>query len=342
MDYKKEYEQLQELLKDAEYQRETADGLFMMRLEEIIKQYQQGAPEQNKQAIKNELTSSAKTYKDAKIKYAHEESEEARNALNTTLNSLLNSYPELSQLDTYIEQYWVSDDNAKLYMQDLMNMKPLSDNLEPDATQQISNLQENIKQDINESVTNQKWDGHLYPVELVVSWTNQLKDLNKKLDEYIASLNAMHLENVDKTWLRNNIKEFVNWISKRLKTIRTKMVDGMKSMYKGANDAINTIAKLIPTSISLDTIVTWAGNVISVFTKPFEVVITFIKDFMTYTPPLIAEAGKVAGKVITTPSIVLNKLGELKGEGNEVVRQEIENAMKDVAFEPPSIGELQG
>lgn len=335
MGYKEDLDNLIKLLEDAKYDLEDAKASIKQITDDIVSSYPKDA-----QDVARDICN---VYVSKRTQYATEElSEYSKNAIWENIQSMLKQIPDLERLDESIELKWVSEEKINQFNKDLLDLDPTDESLDPDCSQVITNIQDSIKKEIEESISTQKWDGHLYPVEMVVNWTNYLKDINKKLDDYIKQLNELNLENVDRTWLRTQIQKFVDWINKKLQKIRERIVQGLKAMYKGATKAIQTIAGVIPTSISLDALVGWASNVISMFTKPYQVIITFIKDFITYTPPLVAEAGKVATKVVTTPSLINTKISQLQGEGSELVKEEIANAITGVTFKPPTLGELQG
>lgn len=352
MDYKQEYDNFSKQIKDAEYELETTQQLFALRKEKIISKYtdkvnadyKAGKITSEECAILkaqyvNDINRDAYTYRDVKTKY-YTADDEARQPLNAIIKGCLDTFPELSELDEYIEQWYILENNINFYKQELQNLKPTSDNAEPDVCQQMANVQDNIKQDVEKATKIEHVKGHIYPVALVVNWTNQLKDINTKMDNYIKNLNDVNLQNVDKTWLRKQIEKFVNWINGKLQQLRQKIVNGLKAIYQDGNELLNTIAGCVPTSISLDTLPTWASSVISLFMKPYKAIILFITDFMTYTPPLITQAATVTAKVVSTPSVLTNKFNELEGEANQVVKEEISECVKEIKVEPITLGDI--
>lgn len=353
MDYKQEYDKFSKQIKDAEYELETTQNLFALRKEKIITKYtDKVTADYNAGKITSEECASLKAhyvldisdqayfYQNLKFKYFKAPNDEARSVLNNMMKSCLKTYPELTELDEYIQQWWDLQDTIDFYKKELQNLKPTSDNAEPDVCQQMANVQENIKQDVEKATKMQHVKGHVYPVALVVNWTNQLKDINTKIDNYIKNLNDVSLQNVDKTWLRKQIEKFVNWINGKLQQLRQKIVNGLKAIYQDGNELLNTIAGCVPTSISLDTLPTWASSVISLFMKPYKAIILFITDFMTYTPPLITEAATVSAKVVSTPSFLTSKFNELEGEANQAVKEEISECVKEIKVEPITLGDI--
>lgn len=352
MDYKQEYDNFSKQIKDAEYELETTQHLFALRKEKIITKYTNkvtadyntGKITSEECAILkaqyvNDINNQAYTYRDVKTKY-YTADDETRQPLNVIIKGCLETFPELSELDEYVEQWYILETNINFYKNELQNLKPTSDNAEPDVCQQMANVQDNIKQDVEKATKIEHVKGHVYPVALVVNWTNQLKDINTKMDNYIKNLNDINLQTVDKTWLRKQIEKFVNWINGKLQQLRQKIVNGLKAIYQDGNELLNTIAGCVPTSISLDTLPTWASSVISLFMKPYKAIILFITDFMTYTPPLITQAATVSAKVVSTPSVLTNKFNELEGEANQVVKEEISECVKEIKVEPITLGDI--
>lgn len=225
-----------------------------------------------------------------------------------------------------------------------INKKVQTDEVPSDAIMEqlkiYTKAQEVIDSSINSDVPDDYSD-HLYPVAFVKTCTQELENINSQLDAYIKSFMAVDFSKVDKNWLRDRTRKFIDWINKKLKSLRTKIVKGIKGMYKQVQKAKQIIEPILSPP-SLDTIITWASNVISFFTEPYNKVVQFITDFTTYTPPLTTEASKIVTKVAAAPVLIMAKTDELKGEGAEVVKEEVKNAVKDIKFDPITMNDLKG
>ena len=208
------------------------------------------------------------------------------------------------------------------------------------SSEQISLLQQEIDSQVRQCLTEATSEGHLYPVSLVDGWTKELKSYNTVLEKYIEQFNEINLDNVDRTWLRKQVEKFVTWLKDKLNKLRQKIIDGLKGMIQPIKEFLTLIEPIVNISISLDTVVSWAMSVISFFMKPYMTVVQFMSDFASYTPPLISEAGSLAGNVATVPGAINAKVNELQGEGSDIIKEEIANAVAGVAFEPPSMGDV--
>lgn len=354
MDFQEEYNLISGKLDDAKNEVTEAQDDYAFRknkfiekrLDALLQQAIEGKISEEEYAIEksdlmNSMQNASNSYREAKLNYYRDETEQGRSALNFIINGILSEYPEYEQLNEFIEQEWVASQNVEFFSNELKGLKPTSEKLEPSPSQEIANIQNSVKVDLKQYITPMKDIPHLYPVDTVVGWTNKLKDINRQLDNYIEALNEVSLQDVDKTWLRKQIEKFVDWINSKLAALRKQIVKGLKGVFTQAKKALDVVTGVVPTSLSLTSVITWGMNVIGLFMKPFQVLTQFIIDFMKYTPPLVAEAGKVVGKVATTPSLITSKMEELKGEGNEIIKQEIENAVGGIKFEPITLGDLQ-
>lgn len=355
VDYITEYQKLTQNIKNANFDIETNENLINLKRVSIINQYLQKIDDQIqngqlspqegdnlKKETTDKLNNAFRDYTELRISLIKNPDQSQEN-INKVHYLLKDVCPELEQIDTYIEEIAMAQINIVLWQEQLSNLQVTPTTPEPDSCQQLDNLQSKIDQEIKNNIEQDmdEYKGHLYPIKLVVGWTQALKDINSKIDNYINSLEEVDLEVVDKTWLRKNIKNFVDWISTKLKDIRQRIVKGIKSMHQGCTKMINDIIKILPTSLSLDSIVGWASNVIALFTKPYQTAVLFIKDFSTYTPPLIKETGILASNIVKTPGAVLTVLAKLADEEGKEIQEEATKELSKISFEPISIGELQ-
>lgn len=355
VDYKTEYEKINQKINDAYFEIETNQNLINLKKNTVINQYIQKINQQEQagqitsqqaDALKKEttdtLTNAFETYTALRIPLIKnpDSSPENINEINFLLTQVC---PELEQIDTYIEEIAMAEVDIELFQEQLTNLQTINEEVEPDACQQLDNLQTIIDQEIQNNIDTNvpDYEGHVYPIALVVSWTKQLKNINEQIDNYIKNLEEVDLEVVDKTWLRKNIQNFVDWISQKLSAVRQKIVKSMKAIFTDCNKLLTEIKKILPTSISLDSIISWATNVIAFFTKPYETVVLFIKDFGTYTPPLVSEATKLAANTVKTPQAVLSVLGKLTTEEGKEIQEEANRELQKITFDPISLGDLQ-
>lgn len=195
-------------------------------------------------------------------------------------------------------------------------------------------------------VTDAEQQGHLYPIKLVTTWTNKLKQYNKQLDDFIDGINEIPVT-VDLTWLCKKIEAFCRRINYALALLRYEILKTMSQAYKQAN----ILSKYIDPIINIQPLnilkcVEWAMNVLKFFLGPYETVLTFIKDFMTYTPPLVSEAGKLVGNVATMPAKLISKIDvNVEASGKDGEKKQIAEVYKeyiDIKFEPITMGEILG
>ena len=211
---------------------------------------------------------------------------------------------------------------------------------EPDASQEIANIQEQTQMEVKEITSTPEPEGHTYPVATVKGWTNELKGYNNQLTKFILMFKSINFDKVDRMWLKKQVLKFINWLKDKLDKLKKKIVSGLKGMMQPVKKVMGLLSPILSLPGDPLAILGWAGNVVSFFTEPYTKVIQFISDFTTYTPPLISEATKLAVGVALVPGTINEKAQELTGEGAEVIKEEIANAVAGVAFEPPSMGDL--
>ena len=275
----------------------------------------------------------------------HNPEDPAWDVLESDLAFIQQNYPDIPQsLSSYVDE----DIAASLELERLQaeflelttNNVPIAEEPVIDTASKMQEIEETTTTQVEAVTSTPEPDGHVYPVALVQGWTNEMKNYNEQLSQYMIMLNAINFDKVDRMWLKNQVLKFVTWLKGQLKKLKEKIVKGLKGMSQPIKKAMNLIKPIIEPP-SLTTIISWASGIISIFMEPYQKVIQFISDFATYTPPLVAEAGKLAVNVATVPVKITTKTQELQGEGSEVIKEEIANAVGGVAFEPPSMGDLQ-
>lgn len=232
---------------------------------------------------------------------------------------------------------------TNLSYSDLNNLTDIElTSVDADVCYSMSAIQEEIDNQVKAYIDTEATtvSGHIYPVNLVTSWTRELQAWNAALQRFLDKYALIDLTKVDKSWLKERVTKFANWISDKLAKLRTKIVNGLKSMSSTISDAISLFEPVVNMSLSADTVVSWAGNVISFFSGPYGKLVQFVTDFATYTPPLIVAATQLTATVVTAPVRIIAKTSELDDEGSSVVREEIESAVGQITFPSISLGDL--
>jgi len=225
-----------------------------------------------------------------------------------------------------------TDSTVSIFSDNAANVCQTMDN-------ETDTIKTEITKYINTSVTS---TGHIYPVAMVQSWTKEMQGYNAQLKGYIEMFKKLDLSKVDRYWLKKQVQKFVSWINERLAKLRQKIVKSLKSMYSKVQEVLEVVTPIIKLAGGdLGAVVSWIGNVINLFLKPYQKIITFIKDFATYTPPLVAECMELTSTVAFTPSIIQSKAAELTGQGADIIIEEIQNTVSGITFSPISIGDLQ-
>lgn len=190
---------------------------------------------------------------------------------------------------------------------------------------------------------------HIYPVELIESWTKKLHYYNEQLDEFIGDINKVDV-NIPMEWLRKIVKQFVKRINFGIALLRYYIVKALWGMLSGLRKQVEFIApiimsdgievseegvKVLPPGHWIFTgqiwkvvgaIISWIKAVIKWFLHPYLLLIQFAIDFMTYTPPLIEEVASLLVKVVAVPPIILSKVLQIAEkhikEGKTIVSTE--------------------
>ena len=222
----------------------------------------------------------------------------------------------------------------------IANNKPEEEKPVINTAEKIQQIEQQTDTKVEALTSTPEPEGHIYPVALVESWTKEMSEYNNSLKDFIGSLDQINFDKVDRMWLKNQVLKFVAWLKKQLKKLKDKIVKGLKGMMSSINKVMGLISPILSLPTDPLAILGWAGNVVSFFTEPYTKVLKFIADFSTYTPPLVSEATTLATTVAGMPSTINNKVNQLTGEGSELIREEIENAVAGLVFEAPSIGDL--
>lgn len=195
-------------------------------------------------------------------------------------------------------------------------------------------------------ITDAEQQDHLYPIKLVTSWTNKLRQYNKQLDEFIEDIESIPI-NVDLTWLCRKVETFCRRINYALALFRYEIIKTASQAFKQATILTKYIEPIITIQpLNILKCVEWALKVWDFFLGPYKTIIVFMKDFMTYTPPLVSEAGKLIGNVASMPGKLIGKIDlNVQAEGQDGQKKQIAEVYKDyidLKFEPITLGDLLG
>lgn len=241
------------------------------------------------------------------------------------INEHCKRYPELSSLQEIDTQWWLSLQDTQKYQQQLNNLSYTSSEPQINAVQQMTNLQAKVEKQVEAMKPTTNTEGHIYPVAMVQSWTNELKSYNEQLKSYVQSFNAINLDKVDREWLKKQVQKFVAWIKDRIAKLQAKITKALNGMMKPINEILGLV-KPILSPPSIKTVIGWANKIIKYFMAPYQKVIQFIADFGKYTPPLVKETATLSATAATVPAQLLVKVAQLKDESTDVVKDNLQNA----------------
>ena len=239
-------------------------------------------------------------------------------------------YPDFKLLGNYVKDYMKYKNDVDTYT---TNIKKLETEKE-----KLQNSDNDGKQLTEEDVP--KADGHLYPVALVVKCTNKLKYWNNLLDKYIEKVENTDV-NVNLTWLLKKIEWLCRKINYGLAMLRYYIVKSMGALYQKIQDNIPPLKILTSINVAdLPSVVNLGKCIIDFFTKPYKVLVDFVVDFATYTPPLVSNAATLVGKTATVPVKwlgMINFVAEDKESGEqkhlaEVYKQYINLKMESISL----------
>ena len=191
-----------------------------------------------------------------------------------------------------------------------------------------------------ENITSITQSGHIYPIVQVVFWTRKLESYNTILDKFIEKIDNFE-HNASKEWVVKKVQKFCERINYALAWLRYYILKALQGAYKQAKNLLDKFSPILKIAQgedvpkTVDAILNWIKSVIAFFSKPYELIITFIQDVMTYTPPLITEATTLVTKVSTVPPKLVAKTVEIVGELSEEAIKNI-----DLKFESISLGEI--
>ena len=264
--------------------------------------------------------------------------------LEDDLNFAKKNYPDIEKhignYVTNLTQAFLKHKELTEELQELLNGTKEDEEPVIDASTEISNIQQKTEKQVEQVTQTPPSDGHVYPVALVQSWTNEMKNYNDQLTNYLGMMNNINFDKVDRNWLKKQVLKFVSWLKVQLNKLKQKVINGLKGMMQPIKKAMGLLSPILSLPTDPLAILGWASSVVSVFTEPYTKVIQFISDFTTYTPPLVGAAASLSSNVATAPVKIIAKANELKGEGSEIIQEEIANAVQGLIFEAPGLGDL--
>ena len=335
MDYQVEYNELMILVSQNQIAEKQYEAKYKALAQNIANKYAQEYPPEEQSFVMQSVLRDTVVY--AELVEGQYENNTSQHY--TSLEEMESNYPEFKQLKPIWEQKYQHHKAAQQYQTQITQLQTTQDQPDKDASQQMNNIQSGNDNNAQQTIATASSDGHVYPVAMVQSWTKELESANKQLKSFLQKFQQLNLDKIDRMWLRKQIQRFSKWIKEKLSSIRLKIVLSLKGMMKPIKEALAIIEPLLKPP-SLDTIITWANNIIKAWMGPYEKVVTFIKDCTTYTPPLVSKTTALASTASTAPVIITNKAAELTGEGASIIQEEIANAVGDISFEPISIGDV--
>ena len=142
--------------------------------------------------------------------------------------------------------------------------------------------------------------------EQIEGWTEQLKEINEKLDNLQSHIDNFVNSSSDN--IRQQIQDVTDAacesISERANIIRDKIVEILRKQYQDAMSQsliLQAIANANPTD--LGSCISVVKNITSLFVGPYKDAIKTIEQIMEVAPPLIEEVSKLTQH--TPPSITL-------------------------------------
>ena len=264
--------------------------------------------------------------------------------LESDIAFIQKNYPDIPKnigayVDDLINSY-LAHEQLKEDLNELMKGSQEKEEPVVDTATEMSNIEQRVETQVETVTKTPESSDHVYPVALVQSWTNEMKNYKDQLVNYMGMLDNVNFDKVDRMWLKNQVMKFIDWLNKQLAKIRKKIIKALKGMMQPIKKAMGLISPILSLPGDPLAILGWAGNVVSFVMEPYQKIIQFISDFSSYTPPLVSAAVELAGTAATVPSTITTKIDELKGEGSELIIDEITNAVQGVAFKPISMGDV--
>ena len=226
--------------------------------------------------------------------------------------------------------------------EEIININSLLDDLKKESKELNSELPEDER--FTDEQLSQLGEatqaGHIYPTVQVTFWTKKLNSYNTELDKFIERLDNFE-HNASKEWVSKKVQKFCERINYALAWLRYYILKALQGAYKQAKKLLDIFSPILKIAQggdipeTLTAILDWIKSVIAFFSKPYELIITFIQDVMTYTPPLITEATTLVTKVGTVPPKLVAKTIEIVGELSDEAVKNI-----DLKFEPISLGDV--
>lgn len=277
-------------------------------------------------------TKDVKTIVDAgKIAYYPSASEEDRAFNNMIVTQWTNVYDHLDLIIEPLKDYGQSKYEVEYWQSEI-------DKAEAESKAPLQGTVVYEEQPLPEQ------EGHVYPVKLVQGWTNQLNYWNSVLDEFMKKLDTMSFD-IDMTWLCKKCEWICRKINYALAMLRYTIIKTLSGMFKQAQDVMSLVDPIVNMSVtSPDACVGWVTNTIGMFMKPYMTIVTFIQDFMTYTPPLVEAAATLVGTAAQVPAKVLSRVNfvaeDKNGEKKELA--EVYKQYIDIHMDPITLGDVMG
>lgn len=244
-------------------------------------------------------TKALKEYvENAEVAYSNKQPLEAKSKASDAMTKQKAEYGEkLNLITQYLKEYMMATNDVEGDQQLIANLEAQKKRLESQKK----------KKSVDTSATPSA-EGHIYPVAMVVKWTKELNQWNDRLDKFIQRVEETGV-NIDITWLCKKCEWLCRKINYALAVLRYEIIKCLGGLFKKVKEATPMLEAIANVSVaSLGTVITLGKSVVNYFTKPYKVLIQFIQDFMTYTPPLIESATELVTKSATVPVVILSNI----------------------------------
>ena len=258
---------------------------------------------------------------------------EERAKAQAMVTSYQNVYtPNLDRLLSYLQEYIRRSNDVEQCNTTLAKLRQEKEQLK--TKKEEKKVTENTVPEV---------EGHLYPVKMVVKWTEKLDFWNAELDKFIEKIEQTDI-NIDITWLCKKCEWICRKINYALAVLRYEIIKVLGSLYKQVQDYLPML-EVVTKIPSLTTVVSWAKGIINLFLGPYKVLIQFIQDFMTYTPPLISSAASLVGKTASIPPLILSRVNIVAQDKESGEQKEIAEVYKQymkIEMEPITLADIMG
>lgn len=254
------------------------------------------------------------------------------------------SIEDIAKNNDYISQYLAKEKDYANLIEPLKSYIK-QDNIIQYKTSEIAKLQSQkvLKAKVVKFEPEEVPDGtgHLYPIGAVVEFTNELNYWKCYLDNFLAKLDEISWD-IDITWLCKKCEWVCRKVNFALARIRYHIVKMLHKMYEQVKAFLPIVTAIVTPPTSPDEVVSWAGDVIKPYTKPYSLSTQFLIDFTTKTPPLLEAAGGVISSAAQIPVKVLSRINLVADDGTGEKKElaEIYKKYFNIQVDPITLPEI--